>query len=117
MDTINSTWNVDEPAATFGGRFAVSQGSVKTISFALSPAGSIEGQTFEVRVVDKVGNYDTVTIVHSSLSVAPLTGGVDAILDASALAHGIWDVELWRADSGSQDKLAWIEIEVQGFFS
>ncbi len=102
--------------AVFGGTYTVYQGSTKTITFTLSPAASVSGQTFEVRLVDQVGFYSTVTIAHASLSITTGTGVVTATLTyaiTTALVQGLWNAELWRVDSGSQAKLKWITLEVK----
>ncbi len=100
----------------FGGTYTVYQGSTKPITFTLTPAASVSGQTFEVRLVDQAGFYSTVTIAHASLTITTGTGVVAATLTyaiTTALAHGLWDAELWRTNSGSEAKLKWITLEVK----
>jgi len=100
----------------YGGEYRVYIGSDRALTFSPETPTSVSGQTFEVRIIDPLGNVDTVTITHGSLSITAATGVIVATLTRAitlALLAGHYNVELWRIDSGNYGKISYITIEVQ----
>lgn len=105
-----------DDTAIFGGTYTVYQGADKSFTFTLTPAASVVGQMFEVRIVDQSGNYANVVIAHGSLTITTATGVITVTLThaiTTALIRGLYDVELWRIDNGNENKLEYITIEVR----
>ncbi len=99
----------------YGGSFAVYRGETRSVPFAPTTPTSVAGQTFEVRIIDPLGNMTEVDIAHGSLTIVTGTGAITATLTAAitaAITANKVEVWLWRTDSGHEGAEAWIELDI-----